>query len=523
MPVIAVFMVAALVFIIGGSALQAPLASVLSWINIHLDWAYLWVYAINFIFLIYLAVSRFGNIKLGSETDKPKYSNFKWGAMVFATAIDASIMMLSMVDPLRMIQHPSYGSAPMSKGAFAMATVFGQFNWGPMAWMMFAPATILVGYILYRKRGHVQRLSDGLEVLQGKGRGKTIGRNVVDLLVVFGIMGGIGSSIGMEVPVISKVLSGITGWTDNLTLKSGLFFFLFIIFAVTVFHGLNGGIDKLSEIHIWLAILFLLLVFLIGPTRRLIGSEFNSVGLFVQKFVPMSFGMHHNFGQQNTLFYWGWWLSYMPIMGLFIAQISRGRTIRQVLVGMLTYGAGGCASFYAVLGGYTLWIQQTGVVDLVHVLNTQGQAAVIAAVIGTLPMKTVMMSLYCVSCFIFLATTISGSAYILASFTSTPLHNQEPSRFNRMSWVVVFMLFSFGIMLVGGFNAVQTVSVIAGFPLIGVCLITLFSIWKLVKKDPVILAAKESDLATKRRRESLVERRSAIHGHLILSPNHATN
>ncbi len=115
-----IFMVAALVFIIGGTALQAPLASTLSWINLHLDWAYLWVYVINFVFLIYLAVSRFGNIKLGSEADKPKYSNFKWGAMVFATAIDASIMMLSMVDPLRMIQHPSYGAAPMSKSAFAM-------------------------------------------------------------------------------------------------------------------------------------------------------------------------------------------------------------------------------------------------------------------------------------------------------------------------------------------------------------------------------------------------------------------
>lgn len=518
-----IFMVAALVFIIGGTALQAPLASTLSWINLHLDWAYLWVYVINFVFLIYLAVSRFGNIKLGSEADKPKYSNFKWGAMVFATAIDASIMMLSMVDPLRMIQHPSYGAAPMSKSAFAMATVFGQFNWGPLAWMMFAPATILVGYILYRKHGHVQRLSDGLGVLQGDGRVKKMSRNIVDLLVVFGIMGGIGSSIGMEVPVISKVLSAITGWTDNLTLKSGLFFFLFIIFAVTVFHGLNGGIDKLSEIHIWLAIAFLIMVFLIGPTRQLFASEFNSIGLFFQKFIPMAIGTQHTYAQQNTLFYWGWWLSYMPIMGLFIAQISRGRTIRQVLVGMLIYGCGGCASFYAVLGGYTLWLQQNGVVDLVHILNTQGQAAVIAAVIGTLPMKTIMLSLYCVSCFIFLATTISGSAYILASFTSLPLTHEEPSRFNRMAWVVVFMLFSFGIMLVGGFSAVQTVSVIAGFPLIGVCLITLMSIWKLVSKDPVIVAAKESAIATRQRRESLVERRSAIHGHLILSPNHFTN
>ncbi len=189
-------------------------------------------------------------------------------------------------------------------------------------------------------------------------------------------------------------------------------------------------------------------------------------------------------------------------------------------MGMLLYGFTGCALFYAVMGGYALWLQQNGVINLVHILNTQGQAAVIATVIGTLPMKQVMTLLYCVSCFIFLATTISGSAYILSSFTSTPLKHREPTRFNRMTWVVVFMIFAFSLVMVGGFQVIQTISVLAGFPLIGVCAVILMSIRRLVKHDHELVFTPTPAVVAESERPATVERKSAIRGKLILSPNH---
>lgn len=192
-------------------------------------------------------------------------------------------------------------------------------------------------------------------------------------------------------------------------------------------------------------------------------------------------------------------------MGLFIARISRGRTIRQVLGGMLLWGSLGCVSFYAVLGGYALYLQKMGIVNLVHILNTQGQAAVIAAVLTTLPLKMIMLALYCLSCFIFLATTVSSFAFITASFTSKQLAvGKQPSRFNRMSWVVIFLLFSLGLVTVGGFKAIQSICAMSGFPLIAVCLVLLYSIYHDLTADPVKEAAKVAA------REKVAAKREAL-------------
>lgn len=520
-PTVGLFLLATLVLMVGGEGLQTPLANVMSWMNLKLGWLYLGIYIVNFVFLIGLAFSKYGKIKIGKPDDKPVYSGFKWGAMVFATAIDASIMMLSITDPLTVIQNPPFHFKAYSHAAYVSATMMGQFNWGPMAWMMFAPAAVLIGYLMYRKGQPVQKLSDGIGLLAGERHMpmKRFFAGLVNILVVVGIIGGVGSSIGMEVPITAKAFSSATGVKYGLPLEIGLFAILFILFAATVFKGLNGGIDRLSQAHIWLAIGFLVLILFFGPTRYIISNELQSAGMLVQKFIPIATNVTPSATQQDTIFYWGWWLSYMPVMGLFIAKISRGKTIRQMLLGMLLYGFTGCALFYAVMGGYALWLQQNGVINLVHLLNTQGQAAVIATVIGTLPMKSIMTLLYCVSCFIFLATTISGSAYILSSFTSTPLKNREPSRFNRMSWVIVFMIFAFSLVLVGGFKVIQTISVLAGFPLIGVCAVLLFSIYRLVKKDNELVFVRSPQEIAYNELPDTVERKSAIHGKLILSPN----
>lgn len=488
------FGLVSLVLIIGGSAVQQSMSVILTLLTSHTEWLYLLVYIVNFCFFMALAFSKYGHIKLGKAGTKADYSGFQWGSMVFATGIDASILMLSATDPLAYLQHPAFGAKPFSTAAYVYANVCGQFNWGPMAWMMFATATIAIAYAMHVKGQPIQRLSAAMPMLAGPGRSRHLVRQIIDFLVVFGIMGGIGSSIGMEIPVIAKVLSALTGITDTIWLKLTLFGVLFILFALTVYAGLNKGIKRLSAWHIYLAIGFLIIVLLVGPTWRLLNGEGQTLSLLIQHFAALSANKANpgvnGFAQRQTMFYWGWWLAYMPVMGLFIARISRGKTIRQVIVGMLTYGVGGCLSFYAVLGGYTLWLQQSGTLDLVHILNTQGQAAVLAAMIQTLPFKIVMLLLFCLSCFVFLATTISSSAFIVASFTSLTLTGrQQPTRWNRMAWVVIFLVFSLGIVLVGGFTTVQAICTIAGFPLIFVAMVLLVTIYQAVTTDPAMKKA----------------------------------
>ncbi|UQS84456.1 BCCT family transporter [Apilactobacillus apisilvae] len=527
-PTVILFFGVSIFLMIGGSSLQGVLNIVLSWITGNMGWGYMWIYIINFLFFGYLIFSKYGNIRLGDVDEKPAYSNFQWGSMVFATAIDASILMLSMVDPLRYVQSPEGGVKPFSESAYNLAHMYGQYDWGPMAWLMFGAPTIAIGYMMYNKKRKIQSLSDAITILDGDSLWKNITKKIVNILVVFGIMGGVGASVGLEIPIISNVLSSLTGLPDNLMMKIGLFLVLFVIFSAAVFKGLNGGIDKLSNAHIWTAIIFLAIVLILGPTVYILKSETNSVGVLIQKFIPMSLNTVPNgnpsIEQQETIFYWGWWLSYMPFMGLFIAKLSRGRTIRQVLVGMLTYGALGCMSFYAILGGYSLWLQKTGTIDLVHILNTQGQAAVISAVVGSLPMKYLMFAIYFLSCFVFLATTISSSAFVLSSFTSLPLKpGQEPSRLNRMTWVVVFIIFSFSLVLVGGFETVQTFCTLAGFPLMFVCVLIIISVFKMIREDKSIIKTNSFVNRRRRKKAATVERKSAIKGKLILWPKNTIN
>ena len=171
-------------------------------------------------------------------------------------------------------------------------------------------------------------------------------------------------------------------------------------------------------------------------------------------------------------------------MGLFVARISRGRTIRQVICGQVLRGSVGCMTVFGIMGGYALYIQKTGIADLAGILETQGQEAAIAAVIVTLPLPQIMLVVYLISCFVFLATTISSSAFILSSMTSRRLTGYEaPARWNRLLWSVVFMLFSAGIMVVGGLETIKLVCVLAGFPLIAVVIVLMRAIVRMVKEN----------------------------------------
>lgn len=508
-PTVILFMLMSLVLLLGGHSLQHWLAALMDGITANMGWLFFGVYLLNFAFFVYLACSHFGRIRLGKATDKPRFNNFQWGSMVFATAIDASILMLSMVDPLRAVAHPAFNLKPFSNAAYLNATMIGQFDWGPMAWMMFSAGTIAIAYAMYNKHRKVQRLSEAITLLDGQQRYKKILRTFVDFLVVVGIMGGIGSSVGLEIPILSTVIHSFTGIPDNFGLKLALFAILFVLFAVTVFAGLEGGIDRLSAAHIWTAIGFLIFVFIVGHTGFLSRLELGNLGNLVTRYLPLSTGTVGKGAMTtnaNTIFYWGWWLSYMPFTGLFIAKISKGRTIRQVIVGMIIFGALGCMSFYAVLGGYSLFLQHSGAVNLVHILNTQGQAAVIAKVISTLPFKVVVLIFYSLSCFIFLATTISSSAFIVSSLTSLKLKvGEEPSRFNRMIWVGVFIIFSMGIVVVGGFKTVQTICTLAGLPLIFVCVLLIGSIVQMVRQDQTVYATRRTRASLERDAEVQVK------------------
>ena len=462
------------------------ISSVFEFCTGRLGFLYLLACLVSFGFLIWLTVSRHGNVKLGSAEDKPQYSNVSWIAMLFTAGVGTSIVILGFLEPIYYVSGPPFDLEPFSKQAYENAHMYGQFHWGLSAWAFYNPAIIATAYMMFVRKKPGMRLSIACEpVLKKQSRG-FVG-NVIDMLVIFGIVGSISTSLGIGAPVLSVIIREVFGIPQNydFVVRIVVLVIWVCIFGTSVYLGLDKGIQKLSNINVVLAFVFMAIVLFVGPTTDIFKMEINSLGLYASDFVKMStytdpFGSG-KFTQEWTVFYWGWWLAFMPMMGMFVGRISRGRTIRNVVWGQLIWGSLGCCVSFMIFGGYSLFLQETGRVDLASILQSQGQSAAIVAILRTLPMPKLMMIFLCIVCFVYLATTIDSCAYVLAGTTMKRLKgNEEPARWNRIFWAILFCLLSIGLMLIGGLEAVKTISVLTGLPLIAVLILLIVSVKKML-------------------------------------------
>lgn len=465
------------------------ISSVFEFCTGRLGFLYLLACLVSFGFLIWLTVSKHGNVKLGTAEDKPQYSNLSWIAMLFTAGVGTSIVILGFLEPIYYVSGPPFDLEPFSKPAYEYAHMYGQFHWGLSAWAFYNPAIIATAYMMFVRRKPGMRLSIACEpVLKKRSRG-FLG-NLIDMLVIFGIVGSISTSLGIGAPVLSVIIREVFGIPQSydFVVRIVVLIIWVCIFGTSVYLGLDKGIQKLSNINVVLAFVFMAIVLFVGPTTDIFKMEVNSLGLYASDFVKMStytdpFGSG-KFTQEWTVFYWGWWLAFMPMMGMFVGRISKGRTIRNVVWGQLKWGSLGCCVSFMIFGGYSLFLQETGRVDLASILQSEGQSAAIVAILQTLPMPKLMMIFLCIVCFVYLATTIDSCAYVLAGTTMKRLKgDEEPARWNRIFWAILFCLLSIGLMLIGGLEAVKTISVLTGLPLIAVLILLIISVKKMLTGD----------------------------------------
>lgn len=455
----------------------------------NFGWLYLLTCLCSFGFLIWMTISKFGSVRLGDEDEKPQYSNLSWIAMLFTAGVGTSIVILGFLEPIYYVSGPPFNIAPMSEAAFEYAHMYGQFHWGLSAWAFYNPAIIAVAYMIYVKKEPSIRLSSACSVVLKKHTDGWLG-HLIDILVVFGIVGSISTSLGIGAPVLADVIREVFGIPAqyDMAVKLVVLIIWIMIFGTSVYLGLDKGIQKLSNINIGMAFVFMAVVLLAGPTVSILKMEVNSLGLYANEFFRMStytqpFGSGE-FTKSWTVFYWGWWIAFMPMMGMFIGKISRGRTIRNVIWGQMLWGTLGCCFSFMVFGGYSLYLQKSGKVDLVSILNNSGQSEAIIAILKTLPLSKFMMIFLCVVCFIYLATTIDSCAYVLAGTATKVLGpNEEPARWNRLFWAVLFCAMSIVLMLIGGIEPVKLISILTGLPLIFVLFLLMVSVQRTLKND----------------------------------------
>lgn len=444
------------------------------------------------IFMVYIAFSDIGKISLGHPDEKPEFSTLSWAAMLFCAGIGASILYWGTIEWAYYYQAPPFQVAPESAEAARWAVAYGIFHWGPLAWSIYLIPALPIAYFYYVRNRNVLKVSEALLPVIGEGpaHGKT--GKFIDVLFVFGMLGGGATTLGLAAPLINEGAHELFGAPRGITTQIVVLIVCTSVFGASAYAGLKKGIQTLSRINFWLALLLLTFVFVVGPTVFMANTGIDALGRVFSNLIHMAtwiepFGGFENFEdtqfpQDWTIFYWAWWLAFAPSVGLFIARISRGRTIREMILGSIFFGTLGCFLFFMVLGNFGMYLQLSGQLDVIHILNSETPTVAIFAILGELPFRYFVIALYTLLAIIFTATTFDSISYILAAVVQRKIVD-EPMRWNRLFWAFALSFMPIALLILGGLETLQTASIVGGAPLLIVALLLCVSIVKVARYD----------------------------------------
>ncbi|MGI9200383.1 MAG: BCCT family transporter [Woeseiaceae bacterium] len=436
-------------------------------------------------FLIWLAFSRFADVRLGDG--EIEFSQMSWIAMLFCAGIGAGLMYWCVIEWTYYFESPPFGVEPQSTEAAEWASTYGLFHWGVTAWAFYCLTALAIAYPYYNKKLDILRFSVSCHwFLKDKQHGPVA--RMIDFLFMVAMIAGAATGLGFSTPMISACLSWLFGFEDTFGLDVTVMSICVGLFVISVWLGLKKGIKRLSDLNLFIAIGLLLFLLFAGPTLFLLKTSLNSLGLMTQNFVRMNFWTdpftESGFVEAWTVFYWAWWVAFAPYVGLFITRISRGRTIGQVIKGMLIFGSLGCWVFYMVIGNYSQFLHMTETVDVIGALQAVDGAAAIVTSLEAMPWPPVVIAAFTTMSIIFAATTYDSASYTLAS--SATLHlkaGDDPARWHRVFWAFALAVMPITLLFVGGLRTVQVMLLIASTPILLVGVFMTYSLVKSLQQD----------------------------------------
>ena len=437
-------------------------------------------------FLAWLALSRFGHVRLGEKDETPEFSELSWVGMLFCAGVGAGLLVWCGTEWAYYYDSPPFGAEPRSTEAAEWASTYGLFHWGFTAWAFYCLPAVAIAYPYYTKKLDVLRFSVSCHwFLKGKEHGP-LARSI-DFLFMVALLGGAASSLGFSTPMIAACIGWLFNIDPNDTLEIAVVGICILLFAISVWLGLKRGIKRLSDINVGLAFLLLLFILIVGPTAFLLKTSLNGLGVMAQNFLRMNFWTDpftdSGFVENWTIFYWAWWIAFAPYVGLFVTRISRGRTLRQMIVGMLVWGSLGSWLFYMVIGNYALFLELTGALDFTGIMKAESGNAALVAMLETLPMAAVVITLFSVIAIIFAATTYDSASYTLASSATLHLKSgDDPARWHRVFWAFALGIMPVALMLMdSNLRPIQVILLIVSLPILVVGVAMSISLVKSLK------------------------------------------
>jgi BCCT family betaine/carnitine transporter len=437
-------------------------------VTTDMDWLYLLAGLGSLALILWFAFGPLGGKRLG---DTVEYSTFSWIGMLFCAGVGAGIMFGGSIDWAFYLRYPLLGEPVGSDKAMALTCAYGMFHWGPICWAIYATLAVPIGYSYYVKNVPILNISQTCTGLLGRHALGWPG-TLIDILFMVGLVAGSATALGLGIPIVAASVVSVAGVAHSFWLELAVLGGITLIFSVTSSLGLKRGLNRLSDFNVYIALGLLLFVFLAGPTLFLTHLSMEAVGLLVENFARMATWTgplgRDRFAQDWTVFYYAWFAAYAPFMSLFIAKISRGRTVRQVVLGPVILASLGCGCFYMIFGNFGLHLQATGQLDVVGLLRSMKGASAIMAIADHLPLAPAYKLAFALVTAISMATTFDAVSFALAATTTAKLTpEEEPARWNRLFWALSLALIPTGILLIDGpLSVLQTASIVVGLPVL---------------------------------------------------------
>lgn len=432
---------------------------------------------------LYLSFSKYGNIVLGSPGEKPKYSFFAWGSMMFTCGLAADILFYSFAEWVMYATNPHIAEmGPVTE----WAGVFPLFHWSFIPWAFYLVLAVAFGFMLHVRKRTRQRYSEACRPVIGDKHADGLLGRVIDLFALFALLAGTATTFSVATPLMAAIIVKLTGIAVSRTAVTIIILLITCaVYTYAVLHGFKG-ISFLAKLCIYLFFGLLVVVLLIGGQGRyIIENGVQSLGKMVQHFVELSTytdpARTNHFPQDWTIYYWAYWMVWCIAAPFFIGNISRGRTIRQTILGGYVFGVGSTIVSFVVLGNYSLGLQISEKADFIALYNESGDLyQLILNIIETIPGAVFIMILTLVCMIAFYATSFDSIAYTAACYSYKKIdENEKPHTAITLLWCILLIVLPIALVFSeSSMNNIQSVSIISAFP-IGIIMILM--IWSFIR------------------------------------------
>ena len=449
-------------------------------------WLYLVAMIAFVVFAIFIAAGKWGNITLGEDGEKPEYSTLTWFAMLFGCGMGVGLVFWGVAEPISFYVSPAAGVAPETPEAANFALKAAFMHWGVSPWANYAIMGLGLAYFGFRKKQNAM-ISTTLVPLIGD-RAKGMLGTIVDVLAVFATVAGVVTSLGLGVMQINSGLNMVLGIPSNLMIQIIIILIISVIYISTAAAGIEKGIAVISDINLYLFVGLMIAGFVLGPKMEILNGFIGGIGSYLQDFIKDSL-LVNGYGDNSwtfdwRIFYWAWFIAWAPFVGVFIARISKGRTIREFIMGVALVPGLTSIVWFSIFGCLGLHLANTGVL-------THEQLAAIAAapetglftVLNYYPLTKIFSIVAIVLLNTFFITSANSGTFVLSMLTSEG--EQNPPKKKMVIWGVIQSIMAIGMMLAGGLKPLQTISLAAAFPFIFIMFAEMASLVIALKEEKV--------------------------------------